>query len=251
VTSDPAPFAVIPAVDIRGGRCVRLYRGQADQQTVFDEDPVRVALRWEDQGASLLHVVDLDGAFEGRPVNDPVVVAITGALKIPVQVGGGIRSTETALRYIDAGVSRVVVGTAAFEDPDWLAGLAAELGERLAVGLDTRSGKVAVEGWVAAGGEGLLEAARRLEAAGVRRLIYTDVLKDGTLEGPDLAGLEALANVAGVPVIASGGVSTVDDIKRVASFKELGVEGIVVGMALYKGNFELRDAIRAVEERCA
>jgi len=241
-------FTVIPAVDIRGGNCVRLYRGQADEETVFDADPLQVAKRWEDEGASLLHVVDLDGAFEGTPVNMGLIERIAGSLSIPVQVGGGIRSTGDARSYLDAGVSRVIVGTAAFGTSGWLEEVAGEFGERLVVGLDVKDEKVAISGWTDDTGMPPGEALQLITGAGVRRIIYTNVGKDGTLEGPDLEGIEMLARMSQVPVIASGGVSGVKDVLDVMRLSNLGVEGIIVGMALYRGLITLTDALRAVDE---
>ena len=241
-------FTVIPAVDIRGGKCVRLYRGQAEKETVFDADPLQVAKRWEDEGASLLHVVDLDGAFEGSPVNVGLIERIVCSLSIPVQVGGGIRSTGDARAYIDAGVSRVIVGTAAFESEGWLEEVAGELGERLVVGLDLKDEKVAVSGWTGDTGKTTGEALERLTGAGVRRIIYTNVGRDGTLEGPDLEGIEKVARMSQVPVIASGGVSRLEDVLDVWRLSDLGVEGVIVGMALYRGRLNLPEALRAVDE---
>lgn len=241
-------FTVIPAVDIRGGKCVRLYRGQAEKETVFDADPLQVAKRWEDEGASLLHVVDLDGAFEGSPVNVGLIERIVCSLSIPVQVGGGIRSTGDARAYIDAGVSRVIVGTAAFESEGWLEEVAGELGERLVVGLDLKDEKVAVSGWTGDTGKTAGEALERLTGAGVRRIIYTNVGRDGTLEGPDLEGIEKVARMSQVPVIASGGVSRLEDVLDVWRLSDLGVEGVIVGMALYRGRLNLPEALRAVDE---
>lgn len=245
----PAGFNIIPAVDIKGGRCVRLFRGQAERETVFDEDPVAAALRWEREGADMLHVVDLDGAFEGAPANAVHVKAIASALQIPVEVGGGIRDTATALDYVSSGVSRVVVGTAAFENPSWLEEVAGELGERLAVGVDAREGMVAVHGWKDAISETPARAVERLAEAGVRRVIYTDVMKDGTLEGPNFEGIEALARASRVPVVASGGVGSLSDISRISRMRDLGVEGVIVGMALYRRTFTLVQAKAALAER--
>ncbi|MBU4194280.1 MAG: 1-(5-phosphoribosyl)-5-[(5-phosphoribosylamino)methylideneamino]imidazole-4-carboxamide isomerase [Actinobacteria bacterium] len=239
-------FTVIPAVDIRGGKCVRLYRGLPERETVFDEDPLEAAMRWEQEGASLLHVVDLDGAFEGRPVNGGVIARIAERLTIPVQVGGGIRNTGDACSYIDAGVSRVIVGTAAFESTSWLEEVAGELGERLSVGLDVKDGRVAVSGWTSDSGLPAREALERLAGAGVRRIIYTNVGRDGTLKGPDLEGIEELARVSPVPMIASGGVGGVEDLLGVWGCRGLGVEGVIVGMALYRGLLTLPEALQAV-----
>lgn len=245
------PFTVIPAVDIKGGRCVRLFQGRAEAEKVFDEDPVRAAVRWRDEGASLLHVVDLDGAFEGVPVNASAIIEIAEALDIPVEVGGGIRTTRAAMEYVESGISRVIVGTAAFKDPDWLAELAAVLGDRLVVGVDVKEGAVATHGWVDSDTELPSEAVARLASVGVRRIIYTDVMRDGTLEGPNLAGLEAIARASDIPIIAAGGISTVEDIQRIASMSGLGIEGAITGMALYEGRITLAEALAAVDGRSA
>lgn len=241
-------FTVIPAVDIRGGRCVRLYRGLPAEETVFSEDPVATAIRWEEEGARLLHVVDLDGAFDGKPSNFSVILEIASRLSIPVEVGGGIRTLETARSYMEGGVSRVIVGTAAFESPAMLNALVAELAERLAVGVDVKGGRVAVSGWAATEDLGPLEAVRRLSDAGVHRVVYTEISRDGTLDGPDFSGIEEVARSASIPVIASGGVGSLEDIDRLASMSRLGIEGVIVGMALYRGGFTLAEAIRAGEE---
>lgn len=241
-------FEVIPAVDIRGGRCVRLVRGMPGDETVFSDDPLSSALRWQGEGATRLHVVDLDGAFEGRPVNRASITRLIGGTAIPVQVGGGIRDSDTARSYIHDGADRVIVGTAAFSDTEWLRGVALELGERLAVGLDVKEGKAATAGWTAASGATPTDAVRTLVECGVRRVVYTDVVKDGTLEGPDFSGIEELASISTIPLIASGGVSEIADIIRVSRMEELGVEGVIVGMALYRGRFTLQEALRRLEE---
>ncbi|PKQ28260.1 MAG: 1-(5-phosphoribosyl)-5-[(5-phosphoribosylamino)methylideneamino]imidazole-4-carboxamide isomerase [Candidatus Anoxymicrobium japonicum] len=244
--TETTEFLVIPAVDIMGGRCVRLRRGLADEETVFDKDPARAALRWQEEGARLLHVVDLDGAFSGKPVNSGVIRDIASALSIPIEVGGGIRSSADAFSYVESGISRVVVGTAAFEDADFLAEVAGGLGERLAVGVDVKEGKVALRGWMGVSQEKPEAAIDRLASVGVRRIIYTDTTRDGTLHGPNFKGLEAIARVSPIPVIASGGVSAVEDITRVSQMSPLGIEGVIVGMALYKEHFTLGEAFAAL-----
>ena len=239
-------FMVIPAVDIRGGRCVRLWRGRADRETVFDDDPVSAALRWQEQGAQMLHLVDLDGAFGGKPANGPVIKRVAQRLEIPVEVGGGIRDTAAALDYVDGGVRRVIVGTAAFTDHHWLKEIASELGDRLVVGIDVTNGRVAVEGWVEESLENPLAALERLVDAGVRRVIYTNTMADGTLEGPDIKGVRDLAEASSIPLIAAGGVSTVEDIVALSRLRSLGVEGVITGMALYRGAFTLQEALEAL-----
>lgn len=243
-----ARFLVIPAVDIRGGRCVRLWRGRADRETVFEDDPVGTALRWQEQGARMLHLVDLDGAFSGRPVNQSVVKLVAQRLEIPVEVGGGIRDTAAARDYVDSGVQRVIVGTAAFSDHRRLREMASELGERLVVGMDVTGGRIAVRGWVEEARENPRVALERLVDAGVRRVIYTNTMADGTLEGPDIEGVRELASSSSIPLVAAGGVSSVEDIVALSRLRELGVEGVITGMALYRGAFTLKEAFEALEK---
>ena len=244
----PTGFTVIPAVDIKGGRCVRLFQGLPDEETVFGEDPVVMAQRWEEEGARLLHVVDLDGAFQGRPVNRDIILDIASRLTIPVEVGGGIRNSSIAHSYLNEGVARVIVGTAAFENPEWLVTLAGELKDSLVVGMDIKEGHVAVDGWAEIGTQGPLEAVEWLADAGVRRIIYTDISKDGTLRGHNISGIEQLVARTSVGIIASGGIGELGDIDRVAGMTSLGVEGVIVGMALYKNKFTLAEALAAAEE---
>lgn len=247
--SEDNDFTILAAVDIKGGKCVRLFRGMADEETVFDDDPLAAALRWQSEGARFLHVVDLDGAFSGGPVNDEVIMRIAEALDIPVEVGGGIRNTEVASRYVEGGVARVIIGTAAFKDPDWLAELVELLGDRLVVGLDVKAGNIALQGWMGAASEAPAAAVRRLVGAGVARIIYTDIMRDGTMEGPNFDGLESIARASAIPVIASGGVASTDDLLRIASMTDLGIEGAIVGMALYQGKFSLSEAQDAIGGR--
>jgi phosphoribosylformimino-5-aminoimidazole carboxamide ribotide isomerase len=244
-------FLVIPAVDIMGGKCVRLVQGLPDRETVFGHDPVSVAKNWEDEGARLLHVVDLDGAFKGKPQNREIIEKIATELSIPVEVGGGIRDAQSVRSYLDSGVARIVVGTAAFKDPHWLSELASELGERLAVGVDVRQGQVAVAGWTQTGPLDPLEAVNWLALSGVKRIIYTDTSKDGTLGGANFDGIKELADSSPIPLIASGGVADLDDMVRVSGLAGSGVEGIIVGMALYRRKFTLSEAMRAVAEGSA
>jgi phosphoribosylformimino-5-aminoimidazole carboxamide ribotide isomerase len=240
-------FDVIPALDIMGGKCVRLYQGRPDEETVFEYDPMDAASRWQDDGAGLLHVVDLDGAFRGIPVNLELISGIIKRLSIHVQVGGGIRCTEDALGYIEAGAERVVVGTRAFADHDWLIELIEEVGDRLVVGVDVKDGFVATGGWLESSDIRPSKAIEEMESIGVKRIIYTEVVKDGTLEGPNFEGIEEIARKSRIPVIASGGVGTIDDVLRVYKMRELGVEGVIIGMALYKGEFTLAEAFSAIK----
>lgn len=238
---------VIPAIDVRGGRCVRLAQGDYTRETVFAEDPVEVALRWQAAGAPRLHVVDLDGAREGRPVNEAVVRRILSRVRVPIQVGGGVRDIGTVRRYLELGAARVILGTAAIEDPELLAHALAISREAIVVGVDARAGIVVTRGWLKASGVVPRDLVRRLSEAGVVRVVYTDVSRDGMLGGPNFDGIAGLlAEVDGLPapvkVIASGGVATADHIRRLAA---LGVEGVIVGKALYAGTLDLREAISA------
>jgi phosphoribosylformimino-5-aminoimidazole carboxamide ribotide isomerase len=238
---------IIPAVDIRGGRCVRLKQGDYARETVFDDDPAAAARRWQEAGAARLHVVDLDGAREGRPVNNDAVRAILQAVSIPVQLGGGIRTIETIDSHLKAGIDRVVLGTAAVKDQTVLVNAVALFRDRVAAGVDAREGVVRTEGWLEAAETPLPQLVRRLGEIGVARIIYTDISSDGMLSGPNFQGIHALMEEAGglpspVSVIASGGVSSVEHIRRL---KALGVEGAIIGTALYTGALDLGEALAA------
>ncbi|MCW5892175.1 MAG: 1-(5-phosphoribosyl)-5-[(5-phosphoribosylamino)methylideneamino]imidazole-4-carboxamide isomerase [bacterium] len=237
-----------PAIDLRGGRCVRLTEGDFGRETIYGDDPVHMARRWQAAGARWLHVVDLDGARAGRPVQAPLVAAICAALRIPVQVGGGVRDDAAALALLDAGAARVVVGTMAARAPGRCARLCRRHPGRIAVGIDARDGLVRTAGWLE--GE-QLEAtvlAAQARELGAAAIIYTDIGRDGTERGPDLEGTRAVARAAGgVPVIASGGVGTVAHLRGVAGLAADGVAGAIVGRALYTGAVSLADGIAALE----
>lgn len=243
-------FEVIPAIDIRGGRCVRLMRGDYEQETVYGYDPVEMAIRWEAAGARRLHVVDLDAARTGEPLNLPIVARLVGALSIPVQMGGGVRDRDAVQRTLAVGVHRAIVGTAAAADPDTARELFREFGERLILGLDARDGQVAVSGWRETTEWDAVDLGRQMAAAGARRVIFTDINTDGTQRGPGLASTRRLAESLPIPVIASGGVGSVADVLAVAALPH--VEGVIVGRALYTGAVDLPEAIRRAEEarRC-
>ena len=234
---------VIPAIDLRGGRCVRLHQGDFQRETVFSGDPLAMARQWQDQGGPRLHVVDLDGAATGEPAHLDAISAIVTALDIPVQVGGGIRSADTARAWLEAGADRVVIGTAAVRNPDMVQEVCREHGsERVVVSVDARDGMVALQGWTEASEVSVLELARRMAGLGVARLLYTDIARDGMLTGPDLDTNAQLARETGMAVLASGGVASVEDIRRLAS---TGVEGMIVGRALYTGALSLPGALEA------
>lgn len=237
-------FEIVPAVDIKGGRCVRLLQGRADAETVFSEDPVAVARQWEAAGAPRLHVVDLDGAFEGRPMQTRIVRALIEALGIPVQVGGGLRELAHVEAVLEAGARWAIVGTRAALDPVFLGEVCRRFAERVIVGVDASDGRVAVDGWTRVLELDAAALARDAAAAGAAAIIYTDIVRDGTEGGPNLWSTEAVARAAGVPVFASGGVGSLDDIRQIAGLR--GVAGVIVGRALYSGAVDLRQALAVV-----
>ena len=231
---------VYPAIDVRGGRCVRLVEGDFARETAFDADPAEAARRWADAGAEWLHVVDLDGAVVGEPVNTEAVLRIRRAVDVPVQLGGGLRLEEHLAAAFDHGVERVVLGTAALRTPELVGCAVARWGDAVAVALDSRDGLLAAEGWLDQTDVAAIEVARRLQDVGVRRFVFTDIRRDGTLAGPNLPALREVVAALEAEVIASGGVAETADIGRVAA---TGAAGVVVGRALYDGRVDLRAAI--------
>lgn len=240
---------IIPAVDIRGGRCVRLDQGDYERETVFADDPVAVAQRWEKAGARRLHVVDLDGARDGKPQNEDVIRRVIEAVSVAVQVGGGVRDISVIDRYVKAGADRVAMGTAAVKDQTTLVNAVSLFRERIIVGVDARDGMVATEGWRETSAVRALDLVQQLSEFGVERIFFTDISRDGMLGGPNfLAIQEVVEHAAGLPspmaVIASGGVSTVEHLKRL---RLIGVEGVIIGMALYTGALDIAEALAAAE----
>jgi len=233
---------VIPAIDLRAGRCVRLTQGDYDRETVFSDDPVEVAKRWESEGAARIHVVDLDGAREGRPVNDSVVREIIAAVEPPVQVAGGVRTLDAMQGWLDAGADRVVLGTAAVRDPELARQAAQQHLGRVVVSVDARGGMVAVEGWREQTKLHATMFLQTLAAMGVPRFVYTDIDRDAMLESPNYEMVQTMVAATDKPVIAAGGVASVDQLARLAG---TGVEGAIVGLALYDGRVNLREAIAA------
>lgn len=234
---------LIPAIDLKDGRCVRLYQGDFAQSTVYSDDPVAVAQRWAEQGATRLHVVDLDGARSGRPTNTAAVVAIVHAVKVPVQLGGGLRREEDINAALALGVERVILGTAAVAQTDLVARVLARFGDRIIVGVDARDSMVATAGWTETADVRVPDLVARMAALGARRVIYTDISRDGTLTEPNFAALGALVALGGPALIASGGVAHVEHLRRLAA---LGVEGTIVGKALYTGAIDLPSALEAL-----
>jgi phosphoribosylformimino-5-aminoimidazole carboxamide ribotide isomerase len=235
---------VIPAIDLRGGFCVRLRQGDYGRETVFGDDPAAMAARWESDGATLIHLVDLDGAKAGRPVNIDPVRRIISQVGVPCQLGGGVREEATIATWLEAGLERVVVGTQAHRDPDWFRRMTQKYPRRLILGLDAREGKVATAGWLETTTVDALELAGQFDDLPLAGIIYTDIARDGMLEGPNLDATKALAENVRTPVIASGGVGNLDHLERLAS---LPVAGCIVGRALYEGRFSLADAIQRAD----
>ena len=229
---------ILPAIDLKDGKCVRLYQGDYDQVTVFGDDPAQVGQRWRDEGAKYLHLVDLDGAKAGQPVNLAVVEAIMAASSLPVELGGGIRDEATVERVLSRGVDRVILGTAAVRDPALTERLCQRYGDRIVVGIDARDGLVAIEGWTETSSVRATVLAEELARRGAARFIYTDISRDGTLTEPNYTAFQEFAQAAGRPVIASGGVAQASQVRRLA---ELGAEGVIIGRALYTGDVKLSE----------
>ena len=237
---------VIPAIDLLGGKCVRLYQGDYDRASIFSDDPVEVARQWAAEGATRLHVVDLDGAKSGKSVNLPVIEAIAQAIDLPVQVGGGLRDRAGVSRLLATGVERAILGTVAVENPELVTQLCAEFPSRIVVGIDARNGKVATRGWLETSEVMATELAQRMARQGAAAIIYTDIHRDGTLSGPNMSALRELAESIDIPVIASGGVSSLTDLLSLLSLESVGVTGAIVGRAIYTGDVSLKEAVRAV-----
>mgnify|MGYP001313629466 CR=1 FL=1 len=234
---------VIPAIDLKDGKCVRLEQGLMERDTVYSEDPAATARRWQDEGGELLHIVDLDGAFAGVPKNRAAIEAIVRAIDIPAQLGGGIRDLETIEAYLALGLSRVIIGTAAQRTPQLVTDACRRFPGRIVVGIDAKNGLVAVQGWAEVTGITAVELAKKFEGDGVAAIIYTDIARDGMLQGPNLEATRALAEAVKIPVIASGGVSSLKDIENLLAIEQYGVSGVITGKAIYSGALNLREAV--------
>lgn len=239
---------IIPAIDLKDGRCVRLYQGDMDKETVFYESPLDAARHWVEQGATLLHVVDLNGAMEGHPVHKTEVAAICTALDVSVELGGGLRTIKAIEEALATGIHRVVVGTAAYENRELLRSVCEKWPGKVIVGIDAREGRVALRGWKQDTSMDGVELAKRCEEDGASRIIYTDISRDGTQSGVGIEETRRLARAVKIPVIASGGVAALEDLHRLKEIEGEGVEGVIVGRALYTGAFTLREAIEAVSQ---
>ena len=237
---------LIPAIDLRNGHCVRLFQGDFDQTTVYDADPVAVALRWQAAGATRIHVVDLDGAKAGKPTQTATIAAIVKAVQVPVQLGGGLRNAESVAQAFELGISDVILGTAAVRQPNLIAELVQQYGNAITVGIDARNGVVATEGWQASSRIRATELADQMSQLGVSRIIYTDISRDGTLTEPNYGQTAALVQPDGAQIIASGGISRIEHLQRLA---EYGIAGAIIGTALYTGHIDLAQAIEIVHRR--
>lgn len=235
---------IFPAIDLKGGRCVRLLRGDMNAETVYGDDPLAMGQRWVSEGARYLHVVDLDGAVSGTPANADAIRRLAHDLPIPIEVGGGIRTVARAAELIEQGVDRVIFGTVALTNAAVVEEACQRFPGRIAVGIDARDGRVAVQGWTETSATTALEVAQRAEQWGASRIIYTDIARDGTQEGVNVAATHALAAAIRVPVVASGGVGSLADIEALLPFESEGIEAVIVGRALYTGAVKLADALR-------
>jgi len=234
---------LIPAIDLKQGQCVRLRQGRMEDSTVFSDDPVAMAGQWVEHGAKRLHIVDLDGAFEGEPVNADVIENISQAYPdLPIQIGGGIRKVETVEAYLAAGVEYVIIGTQAVRKPEFVTELCVEFPGHVIVGIDAKNGMVAVQGWAESSDKPAEHLAQEFEDQGVSAIVYTDISRDGMMQGVNVEATAALAKSISIPVIASGGVTNIDDIKNLNQVKSSGIEGVIIGRALYEGTVTLAEA---------
>ncbi|MEJ2106952.1 MAG: 1-(5-phosphoribosyl)-5-[(5-phosphoribosylamino)methylideneamino]imidazole-4-carboxamide isomerase [Acidiferrobacteraceae bacterium] len=239
---------VIPAIDIKDGKCVRLRQGRMDEETVFSDDPVAMATRWVEAGARRLHLVDLNGAFEGKPVNATAIEAITRAHPdVPVEVGGGIRDEDTIQAYLELGVQYVILGTKAVNAPHFVGDMCAEFPGHIIVGLDAKDGKVAIDGWSKLSGHDVVDLAQRFQDDGVDAIIYTDIGRDGMMSGVNVDATVNLAQSISIPVIASGGIKTLDDIRALCAVADEGIVGAITGRAIYEGTLDFAEAQKLAE----
>lgn len=240
-------MVIFPAIDIRGGKCVRLFKGDFAQETVFSDRPEEMAAKWEAQGGKFLHLVDLDGALAGKSVNLDVVKKIVDTVRIPVELGGGIRTMENIDEVLSLGVQRVILGSVAVKNPALVKEACQKYGDRVVVGIDAKDGIVAVDGWGVSGDVEVTVLAKEMAKAGVKTIIYTDISRDGTMSGVNVEATARLARESGVKIVASGGVKSLDDIKALLLCEQDGIEGVIVGKSIYTGSLDLQEAIALVE----
>ena len=238
---------IIPAIDLLDGNCVRLNQGNYNKVTEFNTDPIKQALQWQEQGAKLIHLVDLDGAKTGLPINNKIIQRIKESIDIPIQIGGGIRSMERAQELLEFGIDRIILGTAALENQTLVRKLAKNYPDRIVVGIDSKNGKVATHGWISQSNIYGSDLARELDNSGITAIICTDIATDGTLNGPNLSAMKEIANSTQIPIIASGGVANISDIINLMTLAPDGICGVIIGRALYDGNVDLKEAIKAVK----
>jgi phosphoribosylformimino-5-aminoimidazole carboxamide ribotide isomerase len=242
---------LIPAIDLKDGKCVRLRQGRMDDETVFGDDPVAVARRWVEAGARRLHMVDLNGAFEGRPVNAAAIRSVAEAFPdLPIQVGGGIRDEETVQAYLDAGVQYTIIGTRAVSAPHFVNDLCAEFPGHIIVGLDAKDGKVAIDGWSKLSHHSVIDMAQRFENDGVEAIVFTDISRDGMMTGVNIESTVELAQAIRIPVIASGGITSIDDVQALCKVTDEGIMGAITGRAIYEGTLDLAEAQKLADELC-
>lgn len=234
---------IIPAIDLKDGQCVRLRQGLMEDSTVFSDDPVAMAKQWVEQGCRRLHLVDLNGAFEGKPINGNVVTAIAHAYpKLPIQIGGGIRSAATIEHYLEAGVQYVIIGTKAVKEPQFVTEMCKAFPGHIIVGLDAKDGWVATDGWAEVSNIQASELAKRFEQDGVSSIVYTDIARDGMMQGVNVEATLAMARASSIPVIASGGITNMDDIRALSAYTSEGIEGAITGRAIYEGTLTMAEA---------
>jgi phosphoribosylformimino-5-aminoimidazole carboxamide ribotide isomerase len=238
---------IIPAIDIRGGNCVRLVQGRLEQETIFSKDPVFVAKLWQAQGAERIHIVDLDGAFSGVIQNLELIMEIVNSINVPVEVGGGIRDMETIKRVLSGGVAKVILGTSAIYDTTTVKKALKKFKDKIVISIDSLGGKVAIGGWKEITAVRSTILAKKLEGMGVKEIIFTDIKRDGMLKGPNVKGIKAFASKVGIPVIACGGISTLEDVERIKELEKYGVAGMIIGKALYTGDIKLQEAIKVAK----
>lgn len=241
---------ILPAIDLKEGRCVRLEQGLMDKDTVYNDDPAAQAVMWQEQGGEYLHIVDLDGAFAGVPKNKSAIKSIVEAIDIPSELGGGIRDLETIEAYLDLGINRVILGTVAQENPELVKEACRQFPGQIVVGIDAKDGLVAVRGWADVTEKKATEMAKEMEGFGVEAIIYTDISRDGMMQGPNIEATRALAEAINISVIASGGLSTLDDIRRLLEIESSGVTGVITGKAIYSGAIDLREAVALTKGVC-
>lgn len=238
---------ILPAIDLKEGKCVRLFQGKMDSATVYSESPEEVALKWQSMGARMIHVVDLDGAVAGQPRNLGAISRILETVDVPIELGGGIRTDDVVEDYLQLGVERVILGTAAYQNRDLLAEICRKHPARVAAGIDARDGFVAIQGWQETTGMRAMDLAREMEDAGVCHIIYTDIARDGALTGPNFEATARLAESISMPVVLSGGMHTREDLEKAVGLEEMGVKGVILGKSLYEGTIDLADAVQSFQ----